>query len=822
MKTRFFLIAAMLLTLMSGCVKDELYKGAPSVTDLAIDPLAPIAGQPVTVIVKVTDLYGIRSVKLSYAVNGGTYTEVEMINSSSNPQLYGRQIPGQDDGAIVTYYVTAINNGGLSSVVPKDAPASPAAYTIGAPLVLINEVYSRGTAEEPDWVELYNASNSEADIGGFKIYDSGGQTGAKPKKEIPAGTKIPANGFFVIVVDDGSESGFGLSSAGEQVWLDNNRGNQIDNVSFPSFEPTQSYGRVPDGGSNWEILNTITKGSANSSLLPTANLFINEIYSQGTTENPDWIEIYNASPYDADLSGWKIYDSGGQSGSKPKKTFTAGSVIPSKGFLVVVVDDASETGFGLSSNGETIWLETPQGTIAKEVSFPALTAIQSYGCYPDGTDNYQIFETITKGAANSNLIPQTARVVINEIFSRGTVEQPDWIELYNDGDASFELTGWKIYDSGGQGGSKPKMEIPAGTNIAAKGFLVITVDDGSTSGFGLSTNGEKVWLEKANGSIADEMEFPMLSETQSFGRYPDGTDNLMVMETITKGAANSNAIPQVAALFMNEIFSRGTIADPDWIEIYNDGNSAVDLTGWKIYDSGGQGGTKPKKEFPTGASVPAKGFYVIVVDDTDPSGFGLASGGEKVWLEKPDGNLANEIEFPALAETQSFGRFPDGSANLQVLETITKGLPNSNAGPNIGAVVMNEAFSRGAGDNPDWIEIYNGTNAEVNLEGYKIYDNGGQTGTKPKKLFPAGAIIPAKGFYVIVVDDTDPSGFGLGSGGDEVWFELPDGTLIDHVLIPALSVTQSYGRQPDGSENWKILETITRGTSNNSAKKLRK
>lgn len=51
------------------------------------------------------------------------------------------------------------------------------------------------------------------------------------------------------------------------------------------------------------------------------------------------------------------------------------------------------------------------------------------------------------------------------------------------------------------------------------------------------------------------------------------------------------------SLVMNEIFSRGAAPDLDWIEIYNPAATQVDLTGYKIYDEGGNGGTKPKKNF---------------------------------------------------------------------------------------------------------------------------------------------------------------------------------------------------------------------------------
>ena len=130
---------------------------------------------------------------------------------------------------------------------------------------------------------------------------------------------------------------------------------------------------------------------------------------------------------------------------------------------------------------------------------------------------------------------------------------------------------------------------------------------------------------------------------------------------------------------------------------------------------------------------------------------------------------------------------------------------------------MNEIYSRGVAGNLDWIEIYNGASSSVDISGYKIYDSGGQAGTKPKKLFLPGTVIPANGFVVIITDTAsfvnDSSGFGLSSGGEKVWFENASGVLLDSVTFPAMGTTQSYGRLPDGGA-WQLLNTITRGFTN--------
>jgi hypothetical protein len=267
---------------------------------------------------------------------------------------------------------------------------------------------------------------------------------------------------------------------------------------------------------------------------------------------------------------------------------------------------------------------------------------------------------------------------------------------------------------------------------------------------------------------------------------------------------------------LNEVFSQGIETSPDWIELYNSSTSALDISGFKIYDSGGKTGTKPKMVLPAGTTVPALGFLVVVTDDTTASGFGLSSGGEQVWLENAAGKVLETVTFPALTATQSYGKAAEGGTEWKIWEQITPGMGNNGSNVVILPVVLNEAMSRGVpGTDPDWVEIYNPSNVALDLSGYKIYDSGGNSGVKDKMVFPVNSVAPAKGFFVIVVDDTSAAGFGLSSGGDEIWLENTSSTVIDHVVIPAIvSTTSSFCRIPDGGSTWQISATITRGASN--------
>jgi hypothetical protein len=60
----------------------------------------------------------------------------------------------------------------------------------------------------------------------------------------------------------------------------------------------------------------------------------------------------------------------------------------------------------------------------------------------------------------------------------------------------------------------------------------------------------------------------------------------------------------------------------------------------------------------------------------------------------------------------------------------------------------------------------------------------------------------------------DSSGFGISSGGEQLWFENPAGAILDNVNVSPMDVTQTYARVPNGGTNWQLTSTITRGAVN--------
>jgi len=82
----------------------------------------------------------------------------------------------------------------------------------------------------------------------------------------------------------------------------------------------------------------------------------------------------------------------------------------------------------------------------------------------------------------------------------------------------------------------------------------------------------------------------------------------------------------------------------EWIELYNEENVEIDLSGWKIYD--GLKSTKKRFTFTEGSTISPKGFYIV--EFSSPV---LNNGGDFVILYNSNDTYIDET--PELKETAS-------------------------------------------------------------------------------------------------------------------------------------------------------------------------
>ncbi|MBM4103733.1 MAG: hypothetical protein FJ263_06715 [Planctomycetes bacterium] len=149
-------------------------------------------------------------------------------------------------------------------------------------------------------------------------------------------------------------------------------------------------------------------------------------------------------------------------------------------------------------------------------------------------------------------------------------------------------------------------------------------------------------------------------------------------------------IPLVINEFAASNNSASGIKDPqgeyaDWIEIYNFGDTPINLAGMYLTDDLGN---PIKWQIPSGYSaqttVPAKSFVVIWADEDTQDGplhanFKLSASGEDIGLFAADGStLIDSITFGEQATNISYGRYPDADDNLRYFAVTTPLAGNDN------------------------------------------------------------------------------------------------------------------------------------------------
>jgi hypothetical protein len=216
-------------------------------------------------------------------------------------------------------------------------------------------------------------------------------------------------------------------------------------------------------------------------------------------------------------------------------------------------------------------------------------------------------------------------------------------------------------------------------------------------------------------------------------------------------------------------------------------------------------------------------FDVTAMNDGGLMPDGVAADGvftAEIPVGSPASRLRYYVEARAL-ESLGSTAFSPGSTEWGA-RSVRVGLPSAGPSP----VVINElqalnsrsvADSRGEFD--DWIELFNHSEAAVDLSGMYLSD---RLEDPRKWAFPDGTTIPPKGYLVIWADeDGEAEGelhanFRLSGDGEQLLLvdsDLRGGRVLDFLEFGVQLQDISYGRVPDGSGDFRSLYA-TPGRSN--------
>lgn len=278
--------------------------------------------------------------------------------------------------------------------------------------VVINEINSHSDPPEEDWIELYNRSDSEIDIGGWFLSDGSVNL---MQYQIPAGMMIPAGGYAVFTE---SVLPFSLNGqVGEFVFLSKGNGlggmtGDRDYVEFGPLENGVSFGRSPDGVGAFYRMAQRTQAAENSA--PAVGpLVISEVMYHAAGPPPiglsagelEYIELQNLkgvpTPLEVDYGASGVF--GWQIGGGVQYPFTNGASVAADSYLLLVSFDPT---------AEPSKLESFRGVYAIPGEIPI------HGPYAGKLNNYSDSVELLR--------PDSPALGVTPMVSRDSITYLDW------------------------------------------------------------------------------------------------------------------------------------------------------------------------------------------------------------------------------------------------------------------------------------------------------------------------------------------------------------------------------------------------------------
>lgn len=219
---------------------------------------------------------GLATAGIRYYFGDGTPTEVPLFDDGNHNDgiagdlIYGGSIEAIPADSAVSFQIIASDSLTNEKVIPC-IPVLIPAYGSETPVLYINEFMASNSstiADEqgnyPDWIEIYNGGSQSVWLGNLFLTDnlSYPNKWQMPDMELNAGD-------FVLIWADGNpnlgslHTNFKLSKDGEEIGIYTSTGAVIDMLTYGAQTTDVSFGRLPDGGENWQLFHNPTPGTSN-------------------------------------------------------------------------------------------------------------------------------------------------------------------------------------------------------------------------------------------------------------------------------------------------------------------------------------------------------------------------------------------------------------------------------------------------------------------------------------------------------------------------------------------------------------------------------
>ncbi len=365
-------------------------------------------------------------------------------------------------------------------------------------------------------------------------------------------------------------------------------------------------------------------------------------------------------------------------------------------------------------------------------------------------------------------------LLINEVFPAPS-SGSEWVELVNTTANSIDLSGVTLEDGVGPilslSGQMPGNSLKAFDLSSAKinndgdrvrillsGIELDAVSYGKWNDGNLSDNAASI---KTNQAVARKSSaLSTGNNAQDFAMTEEptkGFPNIILQREVAAGGISSRTIKTnpSAVMRINELMIDPGDGDTEWIELYNAGETSVDLAGWTIEDGSGA------KTTLVGTWIPGQFFVVKDVPGV------LNNTGDVVVLRDDKGEVHDRVSYGSwddgnrvdnalrAMDPQSIGRRSDGydtgvdskdfiALNATKGDTNTKGVPPDMITIPDGAVVISEI-------NPlqhlPFAELSNTTDSYIRLSGWSLKDD------EEHQINLSNIVIAPHGFFAVPLDE---------------------------------------------------------------------
>ena len=220
------------------------------------------------------------------------------------------------------------------------------------------------------------------------------------------------------------------------------------------------------------------------------------------------------------------------------------------------------------------------------------------------------------------------------------------------------------------------LELPSSLFKSGNNTIAVEIHNNSY------TSSDQYWaaelltsVESSSSEIVSTDPVISLSATNSKQTLVACFTPLSSEEQVANGVTpvRINEVSAANDIYVNEYFKRN-----DWVELYNTTSQPVDVEGMYLSDDEEQ----PKKyqiskgDTEAETVIPAHGFLIVWCDKLEPASllhanFKLAAEGGIIMLTAADESWSDRLTYTKLLGNQTAGRYPDGAADIFVMNIPT-------------------------------------------------------------------------------------------------------------------------------------------------------